>query len=97
MQLRAILWLVEGYLNILKLSYRPFTFISNKAFLKSKKRSGTSLPDSLSAWFLRKNISPILVAEQFSLFGCLYFVRHWPKCMISSKNTDESLEECGRI
>ena len=35
-----------GYQNILKLSCRPLAFNSYKAFLKYKKRSGTSLPVS---------------------------------------------------
>ena len=38
-----------GYQNILKLSCRPLAFNSYKAFLKYKKRSGTSLPVSSSA------------------------------------------------
>ena len=40
---------VEGYLKILKISYKPLDFTSYKAFLKNKKRSGTSLPASFSA------------------------------------------------
>ena len=35
---------VEGYENILKLSYRPLAFTSQQAFLKNKKMSGISLP-----------------------------------------------------
>ena len=34
----------EGYQNILKLSWIPLAFTSYEAFLKNKKRSGTSLP-----------------------------------------------------
>ena len=33
---------IEGYWNILKLSCKPLDFTSDKAFLKSKKRSGTT-------------------------------------------------------
>ena len=40
---------VEDYRNILKLSCRSLA-------LQNKKRSGTSLPASLSAWFLKENI-----------------------------------------
>ena len=40
--------LVEGYRNILKPSCIPLAIISNKAFLKKKKRSGASLLDSFS-------------------------------------------------
>ena len=36
-------------------------FTSNKAFLKNKKRCGTSLPASFSAWFLKKNISLVIL------------------------------------
>ena len=41
---------------------KQLALISYKAFLKKRKRSGTSLPASSSAWFLKKNIflvSPI--------------------------------------
>ena len=38
----------EDYPNILKISCRPLAFTSNKAFLKNKKWSGTSLPASFS-------------------------------------------------
>ena len=40
---------VEDYRNMLKLSCRQLVFVSYKAFLKNKKRSGTSLPASLPA------------------------------------------------
>ena len=42
-------WQVEGHRNISKLSCRPCAFTSYQAFLKSKKRSRTSLPASFSA------------------------------------------------
>ena len=49
---------VERYRLVLKLSCRPHTFTSYKAFfLKKKKMFGTSFPASFSAWFLKKNIS----------------------------------------
>ena len=41
-----IVWQVEDYRKWLKLSWRPLVFTSYKAFLKNKKRSGTSLPAS---------------------------------------------------
>ena len=44
---------VEDYRNLLKLSCRPLAFTSSKAFLKSKRRSGTSISTSISAWFLK--------------------------------------------
>ena len=40
---------VEGYWNQLKLSCRPLAFTSFKAFLKNKKKFGTSLRVSFSA------------------------------------------------
>ena len=40
---------VEGCRNILKLSCKPLAFTSYEAFLKSKKRSGTSLFETFSA------------------------------------------------
>ena len=46
---------MEGYQIILKRSCRPLAFISFEAFLKNKKRSGTSLSASFSAWFSKKN------------------------------------------
>ena len=51
---------VEGYRNILKLSCRSLSFISYKAFVKNKKRSGTTLCASFCAWYLKKNISFII-------------------------------------
>ena len=52
------LWIqVEDCQNMLKLSCRPLAFISYKAFLKNKKRPGTSLLVLFSWWFLKKNIS----------------------------------------
>ena len=44
-----------------------------KAFFKYKKRYGTSLQVSFSEWFLKK----ILLTDQISFSGWLYFVRYW--------------------
>ena len=49
-----------GYRNILKLSCRPITFTSYKAFLKDKMKCGTSLPVAFSTWFLKRNIYLII-------------------------------------
>ena len=49
------------YLKILKLSCKPLPSTSYKAFLKNKKRSGTSLPASFSAWLLKNNIIIIII------------------------------------
>ena len=51
---------VEGYRNTLKLSCSAVAFTSYYAYLKNKKRSRTSLRNSLSAYFLKKNISPVI-------------------------------------
>ena len=56
-QFVLIAFQVEGYRSIFKVSCRPIAFPSVKAFLKNKKRSGTTLPASFSAWLLRENIS----------------------------------------
>ena len=75
---------VEVYWNTLKLSCRPLAFTSSKAFLKNKKRSGTSLPASFFAWFLKKNIYLVifyylikfhyLVAFIYEIFDNMYIV-----------------------
>ena len=76
--------LVEGYRNILKLSCRPLAFTSYKAFLKNKKRSGTCAPSLIFCMiFEEKYFSRyILLTDQISLSGCLYFVRHWTICVL---------------
>ena len=75
---------VEDYQNILKLSCRPLTYTSYKAFLKSKKSSRTSLPATFSAWFLNKKYFScyILLPDQISLSNCLYLVRYWVICVL---------------
>ena len=55
---------------------RPLAFITYKAFLKYKKRSGTSLSAPIPAIFEEKYISDyVLLPDQSSLSGCLYFVK----------------------
>ena len=51
---------VNGYQNILKLRSRPLAFILYKDFLKIKKIPTISLPRSLSAWFLEKEVSFVI-------------------------------------
>ena len=63
----------EDYRNWLKLNCRPPIFTSNKAFLKNKERSGTSLPASFSAWVLKKIISLVT----FLLQPCLVAFTSW--------------------
>ena len=52
---------VEDSRNKLKLTCRPLAFTSYEAFLKSKKMSGTNLPVSFSAWFLKKTITLVML------------------------------------
>ena len=51
-----IVYEAEGYQNILKLGCIPLAFTLFEAFLKNKKRSGTSLSTVFSAQFLKKSI-----------------------------------------
>ena len=61
------LWQLKDHRNILNLSCRPFAFTSYKTFLKNKKWSGTSLPASFSAWFLKKHFPGyFLLPDQIS-------------------------------
>ena len=61
---------VEDYRKCLKLSCRSFAFTSYKAFLKNKKMSGTNLPASFSALFLKKNIF-VIIFYYLTKFQCL--------------------------
>ena len=67
---------VEDYWNILKLSSKPFAFTSYKAFSKNKKRSGTGIPASFSAWFSMKNISIVRLYE-LTKFDFLVTFNSW--------------------
>ena len=53
-------------------------FILDKAFLKIKKRSGTSVHAPFSAWFLEKKCSShyILLTDQISLSDFLSFLKY---------------------
>ena len=61
---------VKIYQNILELRCLPLGLTLYEAFLKNKKRSGTSLTASYSTWFLKKNISHIIFYE-LTKFHCL--------------------------
>ena len=70
---------VEVYQNILKLRYWLLTFTFYKAFLKNKKKPGTSLPASFSACVLKNNFSHAcynLLTDEISLPDYLYFLRY---------------------
>ena len=47
-----------------------------KAFLKNKKRSGTSLHTSQSVWYLKKNISMVIL-YYLTKFQCLVAFTSW--------------------
>ena len=60
------------YQNILILSCRPLAFTP----LKSRRRSGTSLPASFVAIFLKKNISLVIFYHLIN-FHCLFAFTSW--------------------
>ena len=47
-----------------------------KSFFKNNKRSGNSLLASISAWFLKKNIS-LIIFHQLAKFHCLVAFTSW--------------------
>ena len=60
-----------------KLQTTCFYFIKNRPFSKNKKRSETSLL-TLCMIFEKKYFSfSIVLTDQISLSGCLYFMRYW--------------------
>ena len=67
---------VENYRKWLKLSCRPLAFTSHKAFLKSKKRSGASLPALFLVWLLKK-ICYVVMFHYLSKFQCLVYFTSW--------------------
>ena len=67
---------VEGYQNILKENCSQLLLPHIKLFLKNKKRSGTSLPDSFSAWFSKKN-SFLVTFSYLIKFHCLFAFTLW--------------------
>ena len=82
MQLLFVKCQVEDYQNILKLSFRPLAFTSYKAVLKSKQRFETSL-HVFGMLFEEKYFSCyILLPDQISLSGYLYFERYWITCAL---------------
>ena len=68
---------VEGYQNIVKLSWRPLAFTSNKAFCKIRKRSRR--PSCLIFYILFEEncfCCHILSIYQISLSPSFFFVRY---------------------
>ena len=81
LQFVFIICQVKDYRIILKLSCSPFVLTLCKAFLKYKKRSGTSLPSSFSAWFLKKCFFFYILLPN-PLSDGLYFLRYWAICVL---------------
>ena len=69
-----IVFQVEDNQKWLKLNCWPLAFISYKTFLKNKKRHGTSLLASFSAWFLKKNI---VIFHYLTIFQWLVAFTSW--------------------
>ena len=80
---------VEDCQDMLELNCRPLAFISYKTFLKNK-RSGASFSASFSAWFFGEKyiFCYILLPDQISLSGCLYFMRYCAICVMYLKGTN---------
>ena len=64
-----------------KLSCKPRAFTSCKAFVKYKKRPGTSLPASISAWplnwpnfIVRLPLLPVILSNVCIVIMCMYCV-----------------------
>ena len=67
----------------MKLSYKTLAFTSSKAFLKNRKGSGTSISAFFCKIFQEKYFCCyILLPDQISVSGCLYFVRYWAICVL---------------
>ena len=72
-----------GLSKDIKTKLQTIACITSKAFLRNKKRSGTNFHTSFSASLLKKNISlVILLTDQISLSGCLYYVRYKTICVL---------------
>ena len=70
---------------LVKLSCMTLDFTSYKVFFKrNRKRPGTSLPASFSAWFFKEKYLSCysLLTDQISYFGCGYFMRYWTICVM---------------
>ena len=63
--------------NILKLRCGALTFTSCKAFPKNKKKFGSSLPRSFSAWFLKKKSLMLYILYQMPKLHCLIAFTSW--------------------
>ena len=69
----------ESYRNVLKLNWRSLAFISSYlgCFKKQKEVWSYSLAHYCTICDEKYLSSYILLIDQFSFYGCLYFVRNW--------------------
>ena len=71
-----IIYQLEDYWSIMKLSCRLLTLNSYKAFLKNKNRSGKTLFASFFTKFLKKNLS-YSITWPLTIFNCLVAFNLW--------------------
>ena len=74
---------VEGYQKILKLSWKPLAFTSYKAFLKKQKEVWNQAPYPIFRMIFEYVSCYIVLSDQNSLSGCLYFVIQWEICVLN--------------
>ena len=79
-----------GLSKYIKTKMQSNCFYLIKSFFKKQKRSGTSLPDSFSAWFLKKNIY-LVIFYYLTNFHCLVVFTSWDieqyvYCLIAKNN-----------
>ena len=72
-----IIYQLEDYCNIMKLSCRLLTINSSKIFLKNKSRSGKTLSASFFAKFLKKQILLYSITWPLTIFNCLVAFNSW--------------------
>ena len=72
-----IIYQLEDYWNIMKLSCRLLTINSSKIFLKNKSRSGKTLSASFFAKFLKKQILLYSITWPLTIFNCLVAFNSW--------------------
>ena len=83
MQFVYIVCQTEDYQNILKLSCRIFAFTSYKAFLKKQKEVWNQAPYPIFRMIFEYVSCYIVLSDQNSLSGCLYFVIQWEICVLN--------------
>ena len=78
-----IIYHVDGYQNILKLSCRPTDITSYKACLKKKRDMKLVSIPHFQHMFLKKYLSCCNLLNVWTSFsGCIYFVRYWAICVL---------------